>query len=95
MRRFAVALAVVFASGAAAAQERPSTLDMSCNEVRTLVGTRNAVVLSTGGRNFDRYFASRILCTVMNAEAVPRSVPTTDDPTCAIGYICQERDQAD
>jgi hypothetical protein len=80
---------LILVSGAAAGQERPSTLDMSCADARALVATRNAVVLSTGGRNFDRYFASRVLCSVMNAEPEPRSVPTADDPSCAIGYICR------
>ncbi len=83
------------ASGNAFAQGRPSTLDMSCADARALVASKSAVVLGTGGRTFDRFFATRLFCSVLDEEAVARAVPTSDNPMCQVGYTCQPRPNND
>ena len=77
--------------GVAEAQERPSTTTMTCDQAKTLVQQKSAVVLSTGERTFDRFFPSRLFCSVLNEDPVRRTAPTTDNPECPIGYTCTPR----
>ncbi len=79
-------LAVAMASSALA-QSRPSTLSMSCAQARSLVQSRDAIVLSTGGRTYDRFVSGIHACA--HAQYLEdRYVPTADNPQCPIGYVC-------
>ena len=80
--------------GSAASQERPSTTNMTCEQAKTLIQTHGAAVLSTGPHEFDRFFPSRLFCSVLNEDPVPRSAPTSDIPECKIGYTCTPKAQA-
>lgn len=88
--RIRIAAAVLMAGlSGAAAQERPSSVAMSCREAAGLVLTRGAVVLGTGGQTFDRYVRDRGFCAITEI-AVRGFVPTRDVPACFVGYRCRE-----
>ena len=72
----------------AQAQGRPSTLDMSCNQAQSLVRSRGAIVLSTGGQNYDRIVSSRRFCT-QDEEEIPTWAPTRDMAQCFVGSRCE------
>ncbi|MDB5511234.1 MAG: hypothetical protein JWR08_717 [Enterovirga sp.] len=75
--------------GGAAAQDRPSSVRMSCSQAAQLVLSRGALVLGTGGHTYDRYVADRSFC--QPTETVRRAfVPTRDTPRCSVGYTCRE-----
>jgi hypothetical protein len=74
----------------AAAQGRPSTLNMSCGQAQASVQQRGAIVLSTGQHTFDRFVASQRFCTP-DEELVPTWAPTRDNPQCLVGYRCEMR----
>ena len=88
MRGVLVALALVLAAGPAAAQSRPSTLNMSCGEARGLVASRGPIVLSTGRHTYDRYVASPGFCD-LGQYAYAASVPTADARRCHVGFECR------
>jgi len=83
---------VAFGSTApdAFAQNRPSTLSMSCGQAQSLVRARGAIVLSTGGYTYDRFVASRRFCTP-DEEEIPTWAPTRDTPQCMVGFRCEMR----
>jgi hypothetical protein len=84
-----VALAGI-ASGAVA-QQRPSTLEMTCAQARGLVASRGAVVLGTGGYTYDRFVAHRGFCMITETTEAAW-VPSRDIPQCFVGYRCKEDD---
>ena len=94
MRSVLMMCGLLASLGGASAQERPSTTDMTCDQAKTLIQARSAVVLSTGPRTFDRFFPSRLFCSVLNEDPVARSAPTSDNPDCKIGYTCTAKAQA-
>jgi hypothetical protein len=81
-----LSVAAGLAATAAEAQERPSTLAMSCAQANRLVATRGAVVLSTGPYTYDRYVGGNF-CAI-NESTEPAWVPTADAAQCFIGYRC-------
>ena len=82
----AIALALI--AGAAAAQSRPSTVDMTCGASRLAVAQRGAVVLGTGGYTYDRFVRDPGFCQV--GEFVePAWVQSRDARSCFIGYRCK------
>jgi hypothetical protein len=86
MRSLLVAvLAVSFA--AAAYAQRPSTLDMTCREARSIVARAGAIVLSTGRHTYDRFVASDSYCQP-DEYAYATSAPTADARQCPLGYRC-------
>jgi hypothetical protein len=89
MKAWAAALLVLGFAGEAVAQPRASTLDMTCNQARTEVARRGAVVLGTGGGTYDRFVSSRNFCQ-LNEQLQPVWVPTRDAPQCPIGYRCSD-----
>ncbi|PIK70738.1 hypothetical protein [Methylobacterium frigidaeris] len=73
----------------ALAQGRPSTLDMTCRQARSLLAAQGAAVLGTGGYTYDRFVRDRSFCepTQITKNAF---VPTRDTPECLVGYRCIE-----
>jgi hypothetical protein len=82
----AAAISALLPAHAAMAQ-RPSTLNMTCGQARSLVASRGTVVLSTGAHTFDKYVASPGYC-LFGEYAYSASVPTRDTRNCRIGYRC-------
>lgn len=70
-----------------AAQNRPDTRQMTCEQVQSLINQNGAVVLTTGRYTYDRYVAHGGHCL---HPYVPRlaTAPTRDDAMCTIGYEC-------
>lgn len=89
MKRSIAALTLSLAATAAVAQSRPSTLTMSCSQARSVVASRGAVVLGTGGMTYDRFVRSRNFCQI-NETIEPAWVPTADTPQCPVGYRCRD-----
>ncbi len=83
----ASALAFVVCVGAAAAQTRPSTTNMTCGAASALVASRGEVVLSTGRDLFDRYVRGQGFCGPGDL-ARPAFVKTLDNPQCFVGHRC-------
>lgn len=98
MHRFKVLVATSCLTGAflgtgvgeAFAQGRPSTLNMSCQQARSLVASRGAIVLSTGQFTYDRFVAHRGFCN-FDEDTVATWAPTRDTPQCMVGYRCERR----
>lgn len=90
-RRLSAAVAFLAAAwaGPAAAQARPSTLGMSCPQAASLVRSRGAIVLGTGGQTYDRFVADRRFCEPTET-ARSAFVSTRDVPACLVGYRCVE-----
>lgn len=87
---FALAAAGLLAlTGAAFAQGRPNTVNMSCAQARSVVANAGAIVLGTGGQTYDRFVDSRGYCTP-SEETDPAFAPTADNRQCFIGYRCRE-----
>jgi hypothetical protein len=74
---------------AVAAQERPSTPDMTCRQAKSVLSTNGALVMGTGGFTYDRFVRDRSFCepTQLTKNAF---VPTRDNPECLVGYRCYE-----
>ncbi len=87
LRAIAVS-AVLGLSGAASAQSRPSTVNMSCAQAQGTVRSAGAVVLGTGGGSYDRFVANGGFCTYQEI-AVPTWGSTRDTGQCMIGYVCE------
>jgi hypothetical protein len=74
----------------AAAQGRPSTLNMTCGQAQSLVRSTGAIVLSTGGHTYDRFVAGRRFCAP-DEEQIPTWAPTRDAAQCLVGSRCEPR----
>lgn len=84
----ALAAALVAATAApAAAQRRPDTLTMTCQQVGALVRARGAIVLGTGPNIFDRYVADGRFCS-LNEVAAPSPLRTRDAARCLSANRC-------
>jgi hypothetical protein len=91
MRTVALSLALAAFATGAVAQPRASTLNMSCGQARSIVASRGAVVLGTGGQTYDRFVSARNFCEI-NETTEPVWVPTADTPQCPIGFRCRDSD---
>ena len=88
-RRLVATLFALHALAAPAfAQSRPDTRKMTCPDVRKLVETRRAVVLSTGDNTYDRFVWTAQSCA-RGELTVPAYARTLDFTGCHIGYTCQ------
>lgn len=76
-------------ASAAHAQNRPNTVNMSCEQAQSIVQRSGAVVLGTGGQSYDRYVRSRAFCTPSEVTK-PAWAPTADVAQCFIGFRCEE-----
>lgn len=91
MTRTLLALTLVGLASAAAAQPRPSTLAMSCNQTRNLITAQGAVVLSTSPTTYSR-FVSTVGACQRGQTTAPAWAPTADSPQCFVGYRCRDTD---
>ena len=87
MRPFIAIVALACSVAPALAQGLPSTLSMSCASARALVTNQGAIVLSTGGRTYDRFVSTPGLCD-LGLYGVAAFVPTADNEQCYIGFYC-------
>lgn len=84
LHRPAMTIALLAAlCGAAAAQGRPDARTMSCDQVQALIGSRGAVVLTTGRHTYDRYVADGRFCAAGEA-AVSQWIRTRDGLDCPV-----------
>lgn len=84
-----IAAALVLAASPAAAQTRPSSTAMTCQQTIRLVQAKGALVLGTGGMTYDRFVRDRSFCEP--TEIAKRAFrPTLDNPNCLIGHTCYE-----
>ena len=86
-----MAALLALALSAADATARQDARKMACNDVRELVFSAGAVVITTGDRTFDRYVESQRFCQPVDEVSVPAFVETRDNPQCWIGYVCRDR----
>lgn len=76
------------------AQERPSSLAITCAAAAGLVEARGAVVLSTGPYVYERIVRHSGLCEAETTTA-PAYLPTRDRPQCFVGYRCRAIDRGE
>jgi hypothetical protein len=86
-----LALAAAALSSTALAQPRPSTLGMSCNEVRSVIAARGAAVLNTGPTTYSRFVSSVGACE-RGQVTIPAWARTADQSQCFVGYRCRDTD---
>nr|WP_243373912.1 hypothetical protein [Microvirga solisilvae] len=91
MRRLALVLALLGCGAGVHAQQRPSTLNMTCGQAQRVILSRGAAVLSTGTYTYDRFVRDRGFCE-FNEGVELALVPTRDTPQCPIGYRCVSED---
>lgn len=88
MKRIALVLAFLACGSGVQAQQRLSTLNLTCGQAQRVVLSRGAVVLSTGTYTYDRFVRDRNFCE-FNEYLDPAFVPTRDTPQCPVGYRCR------
>ena len=89
MRVSSLTLWVALVSTSAVAQPRPSTVNMPCAQAASIVASRGAIVLATGGYTYDRFVSDRRICAITQTTE-PAWVPALDNPQCFVGYRCKE-----
>lgn len=89
MRKITLVLIFMGLASSVAAQQRPFTPSMSCNQARQIVFSRGGIVLGTGTYTYDRYVRDRSFCEI-NETIEPGFVPTRDTPQCPVGYVCRD-----
>ena len=92
--RLALTAALLAAGLTPTAAQRPSTVDMTCAQARTVVLRQGAAVLGTGGQTYDRFVRDRNFCepTEIGRRAF---VPARDTPACFVGFTCYEPSRND
>ncbi len=91
MKRMVVALVFLACGSSVQAQQRLSTLNLTCGQAQQVILSRGAAVLSTGTYTYDRFVRDRNFCE-FNEGLELAYVPTRDTPQCPIGYRCHSRD---
>lgn len=91
MKRIVLALAFLASASGVEAQQRLSTLNLTCGQAQQVILSRGAAVLSTGTYTYDRFVSDRNFCE-RNEDLEPAFVPTRDAARCPIGYRCRDRD---
>ncbi|MXQ09961.1 hypothetical protein [Microvirga makkahensis] len=91
MKKTVLALAFLAYASNAQAQQRLSTLSLTCGQAQQIILSRGADVLSTGTYTYDRFVRDRSFCE-FNEGLEPAFVPTRDTPQCPIGYRCRSHD---
>ena len=67
---------------------------MSCAQAAATVAKAGAIVLTTGPGTYERFVATSAQC--LQGELTERALaPTTDSPSCAVGYVCRQRQHYD
>lgn len=93
MNRLAM-LACLVVLAPAAADARPMSSRMTCNEVQRLVARSGAVVMNFTPSTYDRVVRDRRWCLPTEG-LVNLYVPTRDSPQCFAGYTCREGERWD
>ncbi|MEZ0171505.1 hypothetical protein [Microvirga sp. TS319] len=88
MKRLAFALAFFALASGVHAQQRLSTLNLTCGQAQQVIRSRGAAVLSTGTYTYDRFVVDRSFCQFDEFLELAW-VPTRDTPQCPIGYRCK------
>ncbi|MEM8665412.1 MAG: hypothetical protein AAGF49_14975 [Pseudomonadota bacterium] len=89
MRNFMMyAAMIVVAMTATAAQARPDTRQMSCNQVQSLIDRQGSVVMTTGPRTFKKFVRRDNQCMPGQVLRV-YLVPTNDFEECGVWGVCQ------
>jgi hypothetical protein len=91
MKKLALVLAFMASASSVQAQQRPSTLNMTCDQARQLVFSRGAAVLSTGTYTYERFVRDRSFCVLDETTEVVWA-PTRDTPQCPVGFRCRASD---
>ncbi len=86
MAGFAI-LAVAFPQ---AAQARPDTRTMTCQQAQDFVRKSGAVVMTTGPHTFERIVSNRSFCDFDETTWL-MVAPTRDVPNCRVGSYCRTR----
>lgn len=81
------AASALLLAGAAQAQGRPDTLNMTCAQAQAMVVRSGAVVLSTGPNLYDRYVTALRYCSP-GQQLAPSWVRSADNPQCYIYNRC-------
>ena len=89
MKRIALVLTMLASASGVQSQTRPQTPSMTCDQARSIVFSRGAAVLGTGGFTYDRFVRDRTFCQI-NETTEFAVVPTRDTPQCPIGYRCRD-----
>ena len=71
----------------AAAQGRPDARAMSCGEIRAMIDSHGAVVLTTGRHTYDRYVRDTRYCAPPEV-AQATTIRTRDAAQCMV-YACR------
>lgn len=88
MKWIVLALAFLAYASSVEAQQRLSTLSLTCGQAQQVILSRGAAVLSTGTYTYDRFVRHRGFCE-LNEGLELAFVPTRDTPQCPIGYRCR------
>lgn len=86
LRTLICAIALLMAGDALA--QRPYTPGMTCRQAQNLLGSRGAVVMSTGQHTYERFVVSGRYCEVAEW-AYTAYAPTSDARNCPMGYVCK------
>ncbi|WP_436160623.1 hypothetical protein [Mesorhizobium sp. LjRoot246] len=88
MRRIALMTAAILLAATGLAEARPDTRTMSCQQLRQMIQSHRAVVLTTGPNTYDRYV--RQFGNECDWPEVPMSAyVSTRDGRCPV-YRCEE-----
>lgn len=71
----------------AAAQSRPDSLSMTCQQARSLVARAGSAVIGTGPHIYDRFVMDVRFCPPGDLTR-PAAIPTRDTPACPVGGVC-------
>jgi hypothetical protein len=91
MSRLALLVLVAWASPSLS-EARPSTTTMTCGQAAATVAKAGAIVLTTGPGTYERFVASGAECLPGEFTEAAQA-PTTDSPSCTVGYVCKQREQ--
>jgi hypothetical protein len=75
--------AVLLSLPAEAQSRRVNSLSLSCDQARSMIAQRGAVIMSTGQYTFDRYVDNRSFCE-RNEFARTDFIPTRDNAKCPV-----------
>ena len=88
MNKFALAVAALASmSSASLGEGMIQSSRLPCHAVADIVSRRGAVLLATGGDNFDRYVSDQGKCA-RDEVITPAWIKTADNATCFVGYTC-------
>ena len=83
-------LAVSFVALASGAMAHEVSVRLTCAGAAAMVNQQGAVLFDTSPTTFDRYVRDATFCP-MDMVARPASIPTRDNPSCPVGYTCEQR----